>query len=324
MYNLKNFRQEIVIPKLHYCIDHKREILLFGSCFSNEMLGWFQKGGFGASTYYGTVYNPITLSNNINRSIDNNVFGNNDLVSQNDIFFSWHHSGRYFSTTKKEDLLNHINQEQNQLSRMLNKKPFIIVTFGSSIVYELNSSIGIVANCHKQPSQLFNKKRLAINEIVDSWNSLINKIDADFIFTVSPVRHKRDGMSINNKSKAILLLSVEQICQSNPEKASYFPSYELLLDELRDYRFYSKDLAHPSTEATEFIWNKFQDFSMDQNTINISNKVMSIHKDLDHKSLYGNTKEYKLFKNKLKQKVIDISKQTPLYNWENRFKMIDK
>ena len=323
MNKVKNFRNEVNIPEFDIDIDHNRPILSFGSCFSNEMHQLLMDNGFGAIYPYGTIYNPITIADNLNRIFSNKPFKDSDLTIYNEeIWFSWFHSGKNFDV-ESQNLLDKINNEQVVVSDKLISKPLIIVTLGSSIVFSLKNSNTIVANCHKQPSEFFDKKRLEINDVVDAWSPIINDLDADFIFAVSPVRHYRSGMVENNRSKSVLLLAVERLCNLYPSKAKYFPSYEIMMDELRDYRFYGRDWVHPSEEAVSYIWNKFSQSLFSSSVLKVINDVSNIKLRINHQPNYGMTSDHIKFLQKLKKDIVNIKGKTPLYNWSKEIKSIN-
>lgn len=323
MNKIANFRNEVEVQNLDVELDHNRIVYSFGSCFSNQMIKYFENNGFRTFSPFGTIYNPITISNNIKKALGENLYSINDLVQLNEVFFSWHHSGKYFDFDSK-NLLNKINNELISNSENLKKRPLVLVTFGSSIVYKLKSNGLVVGNCHKLKSSLFEKTKLSIKEITVEWSKIISSLDADFIFTVSPVRHIRNGLVENNRSKSILLLAVEELCKLNPNNTSYFPSYEIMIDELRDYRFYKNDWVHPSQEAVDFIWSKFSSSLFSSSSLKINNEVKKIRLALAHQSNYGMTKDHRLFLKKLKISIIDIKKKTPLYDWEKEIKLINE
>ena len=296
-------------------------MISFGSCFSNHIHNYFKFCGFGADYYYGTVYNPISIANNLKKVLEKTKFQFDDLVQSNGIYLSWNHSGKVFNNNP-ENLLEFINNNQKQIFKTLNKKPVIILTFGSAYVYSLKSNDNIVANCHKKPNILFNKRKLSIEQIVKEWTEIIYEVDADFIFTVSPVRHFRDGFVKNNRSKSVLILAVEQLCDLFPDKVNYFPSYEIMIDELRDYRFYNKDWVHPSEEAVGFICQKFGESFFKNKTTEIIHQITKIRNNLAHRPIYGITNNHLDFLNKTLEYISNVKEKTPLYDWSFEEKKI--
>lgn len=268
-----NFQTKIEIPKPTWHIAHTDRILLLGSCFADEVGQQFVRGGFDALVNpFGTLYNPASIAAMLLRSISLNeckeVFEDKDGV-----WHSWMHHSK-FSAHSKEELLSRINDTTQLASDFLHSADVLIITFGTAIIYRLQENGMLVANCHKQPDSLFTRQRLSAYDIEDQWQMLISLIQSinpklRIIFTVSPIRHKRDGYHINNISKGILLQAVDSLCTPSASsndtsyivngKCTYFPSYEIMLDELRDYRFYSDDMIHPSPLAVRYIWERFQD-----------------------------------------------------------------
>jgi hypothetical protein len=323
MNKVTNFRNEVNITEFDIDIDHKRPILSFGSCFSNQMHKLLISNGFGAIYPYGTIYNPVTIANNINRMLNNQRFNESDLTLHNkEIYFSWFHSGKIFDINL-QSLLEKINKEQDFVLDRLLSKPLVIVTLGSSIVFSLKKSKTIVANCHKQHLDFFNKYRLSVKDVVDAWSPIIKDLDADFIFTVSPVRHYRSGIIENNRSKSVLLLAVDELCKLYPKKTNYFPSYEIMMDELRDYRFYEKDWVHPSEEAVSYIWGKFSKSLFSDSVLKLINDVSSLRTRLNHKPNFGITSDYIKFLEILKNDIYKIKDKTPLYNWDKEIESIE-
>jgi len=322
MNKFENFRNEINISNYNIDLDHSRNIISLGSCFASKMHELFNNYGFDTLYPYRTIYNPVTIANNLNRMLDNKPYNELDITKLNEVFFSWFHSGRIYGYDKTS-LLEKINQEDYSLFNSIKEKPLIIITFGSSIVFSLKNKNQIVANCHKQHSNLFTKRRLSIKEIVDKWIPLFERINADFIVSVSPVRHYRNGFIENNRSKAVLLLAIEELIKIFPQKVTYFPSYEIMMDELRDYRFYGKDWVHPSEEAINYIWKKFSNALFSSSVKDIVDKISNIRLRLNHKPNYGFTNDHKKFLIKLREDIVQVANKTPLYNWHNEIKKID-
>lgn len=245
------------IPKSTWQIEHSDRVMLLGSCFADEVGSRFVRGGFDAMVNpFGTLYNPASIAAMLQCCITQN--GNAEIFEdQQGIWHSWMHHSK-FSAHTEEELKSNITAVHQQASDFLRNANVLIVTFGTAIIYRLKETGMLVANCHKQLDSLFVRERLSTDAIISQWQSLIHNLQTfnpklKLIFTVSPIRHKRDGLHINNISKGILLQAVEELSDS------YFPSYEIMLDELRDYRFYAEDMVHPSPLAVEYIWERFQE-----------------------------------------------------------------
>ena len=255
----QNFRTEVNLQSKSKNQNHSDKFLFIGSCFATEMSLFFKKYCFGYQNPYGTIYNPISLANNFEKLISKDLFNERNLVNNSGVFLSWNHSGKYYSNCS-DLLLRKINLEQKEVFKMLKSNSTIFITFGTSKLYIHKESNQVVANCHKQMNSIFSSRRSTVDEVVESWRSILKKIDNTVIFTVSPVRHVRDGLVENNLNKSVLLLAIDQLCKEFPEKASYFPSYEILIDELRDYRFYSNDWIHPSEGAKNLFGTNYPMF----------------------------------------------------------------
>lgn len=256
-----NLQTKVDIPKSTWQIQHTDKVMLLGSCFADEVGQQFVRGGFDALVNpFGTLYNPASIAAILLRCISQNeckeVFEDKDGT-----WHSWMHHSR-FSAPSKEELQARITTATQTASEFLLTADVLIITFGTSIIYRLTENGMLVANCHKQPDSLFTRQTLTSYDITDQWQMLIQLLQSvnpklRIIFTVSPIRHKRDGYHINNISKGILLQAIEGLTPTG--LASYFPSYEIMLDELRDYRFYAEDMIHPSPLAVQYIWERFQD-----------------------------------------------------------------
>ena len=304
--NSKNiFRTEVDTSLSINNLSHSDNFVLIGSCFSNQMSKYFNKNCFNVLNPFGTIYNPISLQQNIYSAITNRIFDETNLIQSDEVFLSWNHSGRYFNKHEKL-LLKTINSEQEKIHELISSNATIIVTFGTANVYELISSNKIVANCHKKSSSSFKKRTN-------------NRI----IFTVSPVRHIRDGLKENNLSKSTLLLAVNELCKEFGNQTHYFPSYELLIDELRDYRFYANDWVHPSEEATDFIWEKLSNEIFSNETKSLIIKIGKIRRDLAHKPKYGNSKEHTIFLKNILEKINRIKNFTINYDWNQEINQIN-
>lgn len=246
------WRTEIEIPKSPWQLSPESRVLLVGSCFTDEIGTKMQQHGLHACCNpTGVLYNPLSIVQSLNGDM------RIELVEHDGLYHSMAHHGS-FSGTDSEQVLRHCLQAQTELHQALEEADAVFITFGTSYVYYRNNQV--VANCHKLPEREFTRSRLTVDQILSAWRPLIRTMpDKHWVFTVSPIRHQRDSMHGNQLSKAVLLLAIEQLQQDFPEQVTYFPAYELLLDELRDYRFYADDLVHPSAQAVEYIWQRLCD-----------------------------------------------------------------
>ena len=237
-------------------IGYEDRILMLGSCFADEMGEQMHRRGLHVtSNPFGTLYNPLSIAQAINLQISES--SNLPMINHDGLWHSMAHHGA-FSRPNKEDAEQAVRGSIEAMQNALAEATVVIVTFGSAWVYEMEGQI--VANCHKMPESYFSRRRLSVDEIVEAWRPIVDRYpDKHWLFTVSPIRHIRDGLHENQLSKATLLMAVEQLTslEGRSGGVSYFPSYEIVLDELRDYRFYADDLVHPSSLAVNYIWERF-------------------------------------------------------------------
>ena len=237
-------------------IGYEDRILMLGSCFADEMGEQMHRRGLHVtSNPFGTLYNPLSIAQAINLQISES--SNLPMINHDGLWHSMAHHGA-FSRPNKEDAEQAVRGSIEAMQNALAEATVVIVTFGSAWVYEMEGQI--VANCHKMPESYFTRRRLSVDEIVEAWRPIVDRYpDKHWLFTVSPIRHIRDGLHENQLSKATLLMAVEQLASLGGRSGgvSYFPSYEIVLDELRDYRFYADDLVHPSALAVNYIWERF-------------------------------------------------------------------
>ena len=241
---------------------------MVGSCFSDEIGAQMQQRYLQVTCNpFGTLYNPLSIAQAINYQLP---MTNDQLVYYEGLWHSMAHHGA-FSRASKEEAEQAVRASIETMQKALKEASVVIVTFGTAWVYEKEGAI--VGNCHKLPESCFNRRRLSVEEIVEAWKPILAQYpDKKWLFTVSPIRHIRDGLHENQLSKATLLLAVEQL-------GDYFPSYEIMLDELRDYRFYADDLVHPSSLAVNYIWERFVDTFCTPQT---KNELVLQHKRWKH------------------------------------------
>ena len=281
-----NFRTEIPVPTSDFKITHDCKIAMMGSCFAENTASKFLNSGFTIDVNpFGIAYNPLSLLQNLNRLLDKKPFASNELFKDNDIYHSFSHHSR-FSGTDPDEVLTKINTRMEQSLAFLGTADFLIITFGTAFVYRLQSTGEVVSNCHKLPAKLFTYLRLTIEEIVKEWSDLIARLQTlnpslRIIFTVSPIRHWKNGAHGNQLSKSILLLSVEELLH-NHSNCFYFPAYELVLDDLRDYRFYAEDMLHPSSQAIDYVWEKFTEAWFDGETLKKAGEIEKQNRFLNH------------------------------------------
>lgn len=301
------FRSKINIPPSNISISHKEHLLAFGSCFSENIGRLLSENKFDInSNPFGILYNPKSISQALNRIIEGKAFSENEIICHNDLYHSlWHHGD--FSSVDKLICINRINNSFASATNSIKRANILIITFGTAYVFHAKDLNMIVGNCHKLPASSFNRYRLDIHSIVEDWNILISRLreinpNLKIIFTVSPIRHLKDGAHDNQLSKSILLLAIDQLIRDN-EETSYFPSYEIVLDELRDYRFYNEDMTHPTPFAIKYIWQRFSETFFDEDTSQIIKEWAKINNALNHRAINADSLEHKDF---LKQTLLKL------------------
>lgn len=294
-----DFRLTFPFEPLADKISYRHKILLAGSCFAENMGELMKENKLNTFTNpNGIVYNPISIASQLSRCIEGREYQENELFQHNELWNSWQHHGQY-SSTDKASILNLINQDFGNAKDYLISGDWLIITFGSAYVYKLKDTGEAVANCHKYPNSEFIKELLTVDEIVNTWQELIIQLKAKnpklkIIFTVSPVRYMRDGLVNNNRSKAILLQAVHQLCDAY-EHINYFPAYELVMDDLRDYRFFTQDLVHPNAQAIQYVWEKFMEAIFEDEAKTIYSKIHPLVTASKHKVLNEGTEAHQKF-----------------------------
>ena len=258
---------QVEVPRLPFTLDFVSGIVSLGSCFADEIGDRLREGDFRIEQNpFGTLYNPASIAAALHRIIDDREIDASDLVRHEELWHSWHHHGS-FSRPTQEECLATCNNRIHQAHAALKEASLLMVTFGTAWVFEHKGMV--VANCHKLPPQQFVRRRMSVDEVVSIWHPLLKELHAHYptlniLFTVSPIRHMADGAHGNQLSKATLLLAVDELLSSLTSHLSpcYFPAYEIVLDELRDYRFYGPDMSHPTPLAVDVVWERFQSATM--------------------------------------------------------------
>jgi hypothetical protein len=286
--------------------NYRQPMLLTGSCFADNISDLLNQHQFQVLAQpYGVVYNPISIAQQLLALVKGKTYTENDVVFHNGLYHTWQHHS-VFSNTDKTDLLQKINAVAQDSHAFIHQPETIVyVTFGSAFVYELKELPGfITANCHKHPQQIFNKRLLNVNEILGCWQNLMTALPhVQFVFTVSPVRHVKDGLFENNVSKGVLLQAVYELCKQQ-SNAYYFPAYEIVVDELRDYRFYDTDLIHPTAQAIEYVWQQLVKTCFDELTQQFVADVKAINVMRNHRIMHQGTITHEKFIEALKEKEI--------------------
>lgn len=302
-------------------LSQENNLLLMGSCFASEMGQRLVDAKFRCDVNpYGVLYNPFSISAALREIIAGRCYNENDIFLFHELWHSAMHHGS-FSSVSAEETLAGINGRLKSAHERLDRLDCLLLTFGSAWVYENEKTGTVVANCHKQPESCFTRRMLSVSEIVSDYTSLLSGLLARIprlkvLFTVSPIRHVRDGMHANQLSKATLLLAVNQLQATFPEHVFYFPAYELLLDELRDYRFYAEDMVHPSETAIRYVWERFTRSCISADALRIMEESENIRKMLSHKPFYPASEEYKRFLGQIVLKIDRLNKKYPYLDFK--------
>lgn len=312
------FRKKIDIPQSKLRINHQTGAVLFGSCFAENIGRQLLDKNFKVNVNpFGVLYNPLSISQAIELLLDEKTFTEKDTFFHQDLYHTFfHHSS--FSNTDQNLFLESINLKRKEATKNLKDAGILLITFGTSYVFRKKNTKQIVGNCHKLPTSEFSRDRLNIEDIVTSWSSIISRLreknpSLKILFTVSPIRHWKDGAHNNQLSKAVLLLSIEQLVSQHSD-VFYFPSYEIVLDELRDYRFYSEDMIHPNEVAIRYIWEVFENTFFDKETVELNNQWTNILKAISHRPFNPNTDQHKQFLRQTLLKIKDIQKKYPYFD----------
>ena len=283
-------------------IGYGDKILLLGSCFADNIGAKFAEHYFQTTINpLGTLYNPASIALSITDS--QHSIPDSRLIYHNGLWHSMMHHGT-FSGKDKAAVQARCLDGYERLQRALKEATTVIVTFGTAWVYEMDGQV--VANCHKLPANRFTRRCLAVDEIVEMWQPIVASMpDKHWIFTVSPIRHVKDGLHANQVSKAILLQAVDELGQS------YFPSYEIMMDELRDYRFYAEDMVHPSQVAVEYIWQRFVETYMTEDTRGEMRTLHQLWQDRHHRLLHPDSEEAERFRLHVEKQMVALKERYP-------------
>lgn len=295
-------------------IEHQHQLFLAGSCFTEQIGAKLTNYKFKTiENPNGILFNPISISENIISYINQKEYAKDDLFLHNEIWGSWNHHTK-FSDVSQTNALEKINHSQKAAYEFLKNADWLIITLGSSYVYELENN-RVVANCHKVPTDKFNKKLLSALEVEAAMGEMIEKLKVfnptiKIIFTISPVRHLRDGFVENNRSKANLITAIHELVAAF-ENCFYFPSYELIIDDLRDYRFYAEDMVHPNYQATQYVWEKFTTACIDEKSLLIMKEISIIIAAKNHRPFNPSSNQHLQFLKTNLEKSLNLHQSYP-------------
>lgn len=290
-----DFRTEVKVEGSVKKISYKTPVMFIGSCFAGEMAGKLDAGLMPViCNPAGVVYNPLSVAATLRNIITGKVFSSDDLWFHNNKWLSFSHYTD-FAGEERDVVLEKLNNSVQSARNFLQSAGFLFVTFGTARIFRRKDTGDVVSNCHKIPAQFFTRELLTVDAVVTEWTQLLDELkrfnpDLDVVFTVSPVRHWKDGAHGNQISKAVLLLSIEKLL-GHSIQPDYFPSYEIVMDDLRDYRFYNTDMLHPSGAAVEYIWEKFRQVWFDPGTSDLWREVSSLKVASEHRLMNSSDKE---------------------------------
>ena len=310
-----NFRTQVELPERETEIRHSERIMLFGSCFAENIGNLLKENKFRCDVNpFGVLYNPLSIANALNQILEGKEYEEEDLFFSGGLWHSWmHHSD--FSAPSQEEALALMNFRLAKAKENLAKADWLVMTWGTAYVYIHQEMQKVVGNCHKQPDKTFRRLMLNAVAFVEECRGVLKKCrevnpNLKVLFTVSPIRHAKDGMHGNQLSKATLLLAIDEICRTCPD-CFYFPSYEIIMDELRDYRFYADDMIHLSSKSVEYIWECFSRCYFSKETQAVMKEWMEIKKAIDHKPFRPDSDAYRAFLSQIVLKIMQMKEKFP-------------
>ena len=310
------FRTTVKTGENRGWLHHSDNVVLLGSCFSDN-IGAKMHGALINATInpMGTLYNPMSIARGVQRLINNEPVAGKDLFMQSGVWNSYDFHSRH-SMPDKQVTLDRMNSRIEQGHQALQQAKLLTITLGTAIVYRLKATGEVVANCHKVPQHEFERKMAPVSEMVRTLDEMLTALHSfnpnmNIILTVSPIRHIADGLDVNSLSKASLRVAIQEVMARHRDYCDYFPSYEIMLDDLRDYRFYSTDMVHPSEVAVEYIWQAFQATYLDDHSALAVARCERIHKRLQHRPMSANRETVDRFNADTASVVRNLIKEYP-------------
>ncbi len=313
-------------------INHRQKLLLVGSCFTEQIGNKLSQHKFSVlENPNGILFNPVSICHAVSSYAAGKGYLADDLFYYNELWGSWKHHTK-FSSIDKDKALDAINYSQQKANEYIKDTDWILLTLGSAFVYEdtaendTGNYENVVANCHKVPADKFNRRLLdtaEIKTVLSSMMHAVKKINpaVKFIFTISPVRHLREGFIENNRSKAALIQAVHSIV--NELDCFYFPAYELVIDDLRDYRFYAEDMVHPNYAATNYVWEKFIATCIDESSQQLMKEIAVIVAARNHKAFNPTSVQHAKFLQANLEKIKKINDQFSYIDFSNEISFFE-
>ena len=313
-----NLQTEIKIQPMEQTVHYADGLLFLGSCFADEVGGICRGLGFDALVNpFGVLYNPSSIALAMKRLSTRTPFTHEDVIRVGEGYYcTFSHNTTFWRSSEKE-LLDTVNQALETAHEHYQKAKWIVISLGTSWVFRKKTTGDVVANCHKLPANRFEREFLTVEQSKTLLSELVKQHpDKQFILTVSPLRHLKDGLHENQLSKAALLMAVDEVCKQFGN-AHYFPAYEILLDEFRDYRFYKEDMVHPTEQAVRYIWERFVDFAVDLKEKPALQAAAEVRQMLQHKPVFPESEAYRKFELYKKQKISELQMCCPNIRLEN-------
>jgi hypothetical protein len=309
------FRTIVDIPDSRHRIDYETASLWIGSCFTENIGTRLHELKFPhAVNPFGILYNPESIRKSLSILMERRTFAGDDLGYLNGLWYSFYHHSS-FSHTDKSACLEMINKSIDYASGMLKNAKVLFITFGTARVFRLKETNETVSNCHKLPHNMFDHILLDVETITKSWVNLIGELTTfnpgiQIVFTVSPVRHWKDGATGNQISKSTLILVIAQL-REKFKNVSYFPAYEIIMDELRDYRFYDEDMLHINKQGVDYIWERFTEAYISPSALPVIKEIRAIRLATGHRPFNPATKQHRLFLNKILDRIAAVENLVP-------------
>ena len=318
-------QSEVTLPQYPFQLDHQSPILMMGSCFTDNIGQLLEKYLFTVCVNpFGVTYNPLSVKKGLEALIQKEAYGPDDLDLYNDLWLSFNHDTGY-SSIQQSEALERINRDFRNAKEMLQRAGTLFITWGTAWIYRFNPTGEVVCNCHKIPASQFSRSRLTTREIIREYEDFLPRLfefnpKLRIVHTVSPVRHWKDGAHGNQLSKSTLLLAGEALKESFSDRFFYFPSYEIVMDELRDYRFYADDLLHISNQATSYIWERFGQAFFHDDSQKIIGELEPLLKMFGHRPLVPEGEAYEKMLQTRDEKLRNLKNKYPGIQWAKLIK----